>query len=352
MICERCVMDDTAKDFVMYGDGTCKYCQSAAVLLSTVRRKDGEWNVLKREILERPHRKPYDCVLGLSGGVDSSFALYLAVAEGLNPICVHFDNGWNSDEAERNVVDMAKRIDVDLEIFKVDVTKFKELQLAFLRAGVPDLEIPTDHIFVTILYRKAFEYGVKYIIAGSNLATESIVPRCWSKGHYDFAYIKDIDGRFGKRPRLSSYHFRTFRQLKRFQKSIKWTPILNYFQYNREDAKAFLIKRFSFQDSGSKHCDSVYTRFIQSYVLPKRFGFDKRKSYLSSLIVSGQMTREAAVEILKEKPYDNKLMSDDYTKILDGLGVRLLEFEEFLALPLKFYGDYAHYKKDCDTRTL
>lgn len=342
-------MDTTAEEITFDAKGVCNFChyfdQNIKPILD--RARSGEGKKLLDQIVVVIKRagqgKPYDSVLGISGGTDSSYLAHLAAELGLRPLVVHVDTGWNSPESELNVKRLVAKLGLDLEIITVDWEEMRDLQLAFYKASVKNCEIPQDHAFLAALYKKAAEIGVHYILSGGNFATESILPRSWGYNAGDLRHLLAIHKRFGTRPLRK---FPTLSFVERYVyypivRKIKEVRLLNYVPYNRAEAKRILADRYGWQDYGLKHYESVLTRFFQGYYLPTKFGIDKRKAHLSSLILSGQITREEALEELKKPPYPSKEMLErDKAYIAEKLGLSLEEWEEILALPPRDHREF------------
>jgi len=348
-MCTRCVMDTTAEEITFDAEGMCSFCHyfdtSAKPILDRARSGEGRklLDQIVAAIKQSGRGKPYDSVLGISGGTDSSYLAYLATELGLRPLVVHADTGWNTPESEENVRSLVKRLRFDLEIVQVDWEEMRDLQLAFYKAAVKNCEIPQDHAFLAALYHKADQLGVHYILTGGNYASESILPHSWGFNAGDLRHLLAIHRRFGTRP------LRKFPTLG-FGKRYVWYPFvrkirevrpLNYVVYNREEAKKLLKEKYDWQDYGLKHYESVLTRFYQGYYLPAKFGIDKRKAHLSSLILAGQISREQALEELKKLPYSSEAqLQADKAYIAERLGLSLSEWEEILALPPRQHEEF------------
>lgn len=351
-ICARCVMDTTDPEIEFDERGFCQYCRKAeeVLLREPYCLAPDEKRRSLDELVSRVRRdgrgKQYDCVIGVSGGVDSTYVAYCVKELGLRPLAVHLDNGWDSELAVGNIEGVLKRLAIDLYTHVIDWDEFKDLQIAFLKASTPDSEIPTDHAIVSLLYQTAARLGLGYIIAGTNFATECIMPPSWSRGHTDWKYIKAVHSRFGTQP-LRTFPHRTllgeiwYRAVRR----IRWVSFLDYMDYSKEAAMRILQEKLGWRYYGGKHYESIYTRFYQAYILPAKFGFDKRRGHLSSMIVSGQMTRERALEELKEPLYDPLRLKEDKEYVARKLGMTLQAFDSILALPPKRFLDYPSYFK-------
>lgn len=283
----------------------------------------------------------YDCIIGVSGGVDSSYVAYLTKQWGLRPLAVHFDNGWNSELSVKNIEKLLNTLGIDLYTYVIDWEEFRKLQLAFLRASTPDGEIPTDHAILALLYQVASEKKIKYIISGNNVATEGVLPQTWAYGHIDWKYIRTINKRFGGGSLKNYPHITLAKYLYyTFVKGIQMVSILNYVDYNKEQAMQTLQNELGWKYYGGKHYESIYTRFYQGYVLPEKFNIDKRKAHLSALIFSGQLTKEEALNELKKPIYPGDLLSQDMQFLQKKLGLSESQFAEIMALPPKTFKDY------------
>jgi N-acetyl sugar amidotransferase len=296
---------------------------------------------LIREIREAGNGKQYDCIVGVSGGVDSTYTLYLAKKLGLRPLAVHVDNGWDAELAVHNIEKTLKKLEIDLCTLVLDWEEFKDLQVAFLRASVPDGEHPSDHAYQAGVFQKAVDLGVKYILKGANLATEGIMPIKWSYSTQDIRYIKAVYNRFSisklrSYPHFSLYKFFNYRNIKK----IKIPAILNMIDYNKQQAINILQSELDWVYYGGKHYESIYTRFWQGYVLPKKFNIDKRKAHFSTLICSNQMTRAEALEKIKSEPYPEDLMMEDREYVIKKLSLTENEFNDIMNLPKKTFMDY------------
>lgn len=299
-ICNFCVMDSTASEFKKTPTG-CNFCDRARQSLLEI---EGE----KHLLLERIHtmrdvKSEYDCLIGLSGGVDSSYALLKALEMDLRPLCFSVDTGWNDRVADENIMKLVEGFGLPFFRYVIDIPKFLKLQASFLESGTKNVEIPTDHILMAVTMDVAREYGIKTIISGGNVATESIMPESWGYQPRDLTHIKDIYKRFRgeKLGGLPTYSLLRFNWDK-WVLGIKTFYILDYLDYNRADAIKELERRVGFVTTGDKHEENVWTKWFQSFYLYQKFGIDKRKAHLSSLIVSGQLDRATALETLLKNP--------------------------------------------------
>jgi N-acetyl sugar amidotransferase len=283
----------------------------------------------------------YDCIIGVSGGVDSTYTAYLTNKLGLRALAVHFDNGWDSELAVKNIERVLKTLDIDLYTYVVNWPEFRDLQMAFLYASTPDGEIPTDHAINALLWREAARHGVKFIITGMNFATESINVPNWAYGHSDWRYIKDVHTRFGHLP-LGTYPKFTLRYLfyVNVVLGVRTVSLLNYVDYCKETAVSLLQSDLGWIHYGGKHHESIYTRFFQGYILPQKFGIDKRYGHLSDLINSGQMSREQAIDEIRKPPYDPDIQEQDFAYVIKKLGINHEEFDRILNLPSRSFRDF------------
>lgn len=345
-ICTRCIMDTTDPDIQFDENGVCNHCRVYDERVRERLRADEagqqELNRLIAKIKTKGKNKKCDCIIGVSGGVDSTFAAYMVKKLGLRPLAVHLDNGWDSEVAVANLGKALKKLDIDLYTYVVDWEEFKDVQLSFLRASVPDAEIPTDYAIRVVLYQVAAKEGIQSVVSGGNVATEGHLPAKWSYGHVDWKYIRSVHKKFGK-VRLKTFPHRSLLGFlcDILIKRITAISILNYTPYVKKDAMEILEKELDWKYYGGKHYESIYTRFLQAYILPRKFGIDKRKSHLSTLICSGQMTREEALEELKNDPYRNEqMMRKDRGYVLEKLGLSEEEFDTIMSLPIKTFRDY------------
>jgi N-acetyl sugar amidotransferase len=339
-------MDTTDPEIIFDANGVCNHCLE--------HEKQAKQFFLPPEILQRKldnivnkiksdgKNREYDCVLGVSGGVDSTFLAYQAKKLGLRPLAVHFDSGWNSELAVNNIENLLKKLGIDLYTVVVDWEEMRDLQLSFLKASVANADIPTDHAFVAILYKTAAKHNIKYIISGGNFATESILPFSWGYTSKDLRHLKSIQSRFGTM-KLKKYPMLSFVKgylYYPYVKRIRMIRLLNYMSYVKKHAKDIIINELHWRDYGGKHYESVFTRFFQGYYLPTKFGYDKRRAHLSSLILSGQLSREEALEQLKNNEYTEEKIAEDTDFIIKKLRITKQEFMNIMNAPLKSFRDY------------
>lgn len=345
-ICARCLMDTTDPNIVFDENGVCNHCHDHDRLMKqkVVTGKAGEEHLQKLvdEMKRNGRGKPYDCLIGVSGGVDSTYVAYLVKKMGLRPLAVHMDNGWDSELAVKNIEETLKRLGIDLHTEVLDWEEFKGLQVAFLKSSTPDSEIPSDHAIWAVLGNLADKLKVKYIVSGFNVRTETHLPRAWSQGHFDWKYIRSVNQLFG-RGRLKTFpHIGFFTYYRRLLMHRR-VDILNYIDFNKTEAMKILEQELGWRYYGGKHYESIYTRFYQGYILPTKFGYDKRRSHLSSLICSGETTRDAALKELDKPTYQPTMQEEDREYVVKKLGLTDDEFESILNAPKKTFWDYPSY---------
>jgi N-acetyl sugar amidotransferase len=291
-------------------------------------------------------------VIGLSGGVDSTYTAYVVKQLGLRPLAVHLDNGWNSEVAVRNIENLVTRLGIDLHTEVLDWDEFRDLQLAFLRASTPDSEVPTDHAIIATLYRVAKRERIGWIIEGSNIVTEVMLPQTWSRGHGDWKYIRSVGERFGTRPLRTFPHYSMFEGQIGYPKlhGIRRLAVLNYLDYDKPQAIEVMKRELGWEYYGGKHYESVYTRFYQGYILVEKFGFDKRRSHLSCLVNNGRLTRADAVAELGKPTIEPVQLREDRAFVVKKLGISDAEFSSIMALPKKTFWDYPSYEADIAAR--
>ncbi len=349
-MCVRTIMDTTDPRITFDSDGVSNhvhdyeryYAPTVERALSGEAQADLE--AMVAEIKKAGAGKPYDCIVGVSGGVDSTYVLLKAVDLGLRPLAVHFDSGWNSELAVSNIQNLITTLDVDLYTHVVDWREMRDLQLSFFKASIANCDVPTDHAFGWVAYTQAAKYGIKYILSGSNYASESILPQAWGYNSDDDRHLKGIHKRFGK------VKLKTYPVMSLFKRHIYYPLIrgiqtvrpLNLMPYVYKDAKQEIIDRVGWRDYGGKHYESVFTRYFQGYYLPHKFGYDKRLAHYSSLILSGQITRDEALSMLETTNYPEALRRQDHEFIAKKLGVSVDELEEIFAQPNVDYTAYPH----------
>ena len=309
-VCAQCVMDTSAININFDQSGVCNYCKEfisrsgETLSLSSTAQKI-KLDALVSQIKSQGKGRRYDCIVGVSGGVDSSWVLIQAVKLGLRPLAVHMDNGWNSELAQSNIENLVRALGVDLYTHVINWNEYRKLMQAFFDADVIDVELLYDNAMFSVNYKQAKKYSISYILGGMNQATEGIeIPKNWNWFKFDRKNIKSIGAKFGN-IKLSSYPaIGTLDYLYyKFIRKIRWTSILDYMQYNKQLSIDIMVKEYGYKPYPYKHYESVFTRFYQGYILPKKFGVDKRRLHLSTLVMSGQMRRNEALKDLEAIPY-------------------------------------------------
>ena len=343
--CTYCVLDTSVPDIEFDAVGRCQFCRAYDERVKTDLHLDERGQALLATLVEDIKRQgrasDYDCIIGVSGGVDSTYVAYVVKQFGLRPLAVHVDNGWNSELAVQNIEQTLRRLDIDLTTNVLDWNEFRDLQRSFLAAGIANAEIPSDHAIQATLFKAATEHKCRYIITGSNLVTEAILPSSWMYDAHDLRLLKGIQNRFGTLP-LKSFPMISYPRLAWFLlvRRIKFVPILNFVPYDKAAAKQLLIDELAWRDYGGKHYESTYTKFFQGYILPTKFGIDKRKAHLSTLIASGQISRDDALVELGTPPYPPDDLDRDQEYVLKKLGYSESEFEAMMVSPPHRAQDY------------
>ena len=346
--CSRCVMDNSSDPTISFDDnGYCNYCSDALKAKDIVYfpNEIGSTHLEKvfNQLKARRQNFKYDCMLGLSGGLDSSYVAYVGYNYGLRMIAVHIDDGFDTPVTTANIKKICNRYSIDLLIEKPDSVKFADLTKAFIRAGVPNIAIPQDNVLFAYLYRFAKKNNIDYFLNGGNFALESILQKGNSYDASDKKHILSIWRRFGEQyspnalPLFSVFEKKIVYQ---YLHKIKFFRPLNFLDYNAKKAFKTLNESCGFEYYGDKHCESIFTKFMQRYYLPTKFCVDKRKSHYSSMIVSGQMTREDALERLEEPLYNDKDLRSDLNFVLNKLAMDITEFEKIMGELPKSHVDY------------
>ncbi len=338
-------MDTTDPQITFDENGYCNHCTEFAGKRAghsyQGRQSDEALDGIVATLKRDGEGKQYDCIIGLSGGIDSSYVAYIIKQKGLRALAIHLDNGWDSEESVNNIKNIAKLLELDYDSYVLDWEEFKDLQLAFLKASVPEAETPTDIAIPAALHYFAAKYHVKHIISGGNFATEGILPRSWHYNAKDMKYFGYIQKTFGTK-KLKTFPTFGFEKEMYYKlaKGIKITYLLNYVDYAKEDAMELLKEKLGWKFYGGKHYESKYTGFIQSYYLYKKFGIDYRRATLSSQICLGEIERDEALEQLKTEPFDLLKVEIEKQYIGKKLGISQEEFDSIIGLPAKWYWDY------------
>lgn len=339
-------MDTSDPDITFDEQGICSHCHTYRTELPKRvyhgTEAEQRLGALVDAIKNAGRNKAYDCIVGVSGGVDSTYVAYIVKNLGLRPLAIHFDNGWNSELAVSNISKTLDTLGIDLHTYVIDWEEFRSLQIAFLRAATPDGEVPTDHAISALLFNEAAKRGISYIISGMNYATESSAVPAWAYGHMDWRYIRSVNRIFGS-AKLKHYPHIGFLKLAYYSlvRRIRVVAILNYLEYNKAEALTLLQDKLGWQYYGGKHYESVYTRFYQGYILPRKYNVDKRIAHLSALINSGQISRADALAEMEHNAYiSDGLAEDDKIYVQKKLGFKPTEFEAVLALENRSFRDY------------
>lgn len=343
--CTNCVLSTLEDPNIQFdSEGICSYCLSYKrnhkndLVKENKQQLDGVLERIKGDV----NNKKYDSILGISGGVDSTYLALIAKELGLNPLLVHFDNGWNTELAVQNIENVVKKTGFDLFTYVVNWQEFRDLQLSYIRAGVLDWEIPTDHGFFACLYREAAKRNIKYILTGHNYQTEEIMPKGMNWNKMDVANILDIHKKFGTK-KLKTFPYLGFFRYNFYirYKKIERVNLLEKVLYEKEAAKKRIIDVFDWRDYGGKHYENIFTRFYQGYILPEKFKLDKRKAHCSNLILSNQLTKEEAKKELEEPIYNKEQFEDDKEFFLKKMG---LDENEFKSIMKEDPIPHTHYK--------
>ena len=352
-ICTNCVMDTSDSRIKFDENGVCDHCNDFQINVKPNWYPNEEG--LKRlestvsKIKEDGKDRDFDCLLGMSGGVDSSYLLHLAVKElGLRPLVFHVDGGWNSELAVNNIQVMIDKLGLDLYTEVINWEEMKDFQLAYFKSGVPHIDIPQDHAFIATLYNFADKHNIKYILNGGNISTECVRnPMEWLYYGTDMAQINDIRRKFGT-VKMESYPFSPILRHKFYLKYIRKIQVvkpLDNLNYIKEDALKLLAEEYGWTPYPQKHFESRFTKFFEGFWLSERFGFDTRRVQFSSLILTGQLSRQEALEKLKKPAYNIETIKDEFNYIAKKLGITSSKLKEYLKMPKKFYWDYKNQER-------
>lgn len=347
-VCTRCVMDTSAAEIKFDENGICSFCRefqarAGAVLVPDRVLRQAKLDLVVNDIKRRGRGKKYDCVVGVSGGVDSSWVLVNAVRMGLRPLAVHMDNGWNSELAQNNIANLVRGLGVDLLTHVISWPEYRGLMQAFFDADVIDVELLYDNAMLAVNFQQATKINTRYILSGANNATEGMgLPKAWAWCKMDKRNIKDL----GSRQRI---RLRTFPAIGTIEyvwniivRRRRWVWFLDYLDFNKAEALAELQAKFDYKPYPYKHYESVFTRFYQGFILPEKFGVDKRKLHFSNLIMSNQMTREEALEGLRGIPYASEAaLEADKTYFLKKMGWTRAQLDEYIRRPRRSHADFA-----------
>ena len=347
-ICNRCVMDTSDSKIKFNEDGICDHCitfdKEILPNWNYGINKQKEVKEIVKKIKKRSAGNEFDCILGLSGGIDSSFLLHLVVTEyNLRPLVFHVDGGWNSQLATNNIEKLIDKLNLELYTHVVNWNEMQDLQLSFFKSGVPHIDVPQDYAFFSTMYNFASKYNVKTIVTGGNFSTECVRnPKEWMYYQSDTIQLKDIQKKHGKR-KLKEYQLTNILWHKLwlpYIKGVKLIRLIDYMPYNKKEAENILVNNYGFQTYPQKHFESRFTRFYESYWLYERFGYDTRRVQLSSLILTNQMTREEALKELETAPYDKENIIHEFEYVANKLNISTGELRNYFNMPLKTYSDY------------
>jgi N-acetyl sugar amidotransferase len=341
-ICSKCVMDTTDPLIIFNDEGVCNHCLEYDEKIKSINQNTFELDSVIERVKSEGKGRKYDCIIGLSGGVDSTYVAHLVKDLKLRPLAIHLDNGWNSETAVMNVKNTVEKLNIDLITYVINWEEFADIQRSFFLSGTPDVEVPSDHAIFSILRKYAKKFKVKYVINGINFKTESHHVLSWSQGHSDWKYIKSVHKKFGKKKIKTFPHGNIFTILSD-RISNNWINILDYVDYNKDDAKKLIIEKLDWKDYGGKHFESIFTRFYQGYYLKEKFNYDKRKMHLSSLICGNLISREDSLKILKEPSYDPEIQKRDLKFVQKKLRLNKQDWDNIMSTALKSYYDYDSY---------
>lgn len=345
--CTRCILSDSDTKIIDFDkQGVCSYCggydQKIGAFYNQPISPSERLKIKVEEMKSDGKGKKYDCIVGISGGTDSSYLALWAYEQGLRPLVVHMDNGWNTEIAVNNIENICHKLGYDLHTHVINWEEFRDLQLAYLKASVVDIEVLTDHAVQAVIYNLARKYKIKYTLNGYNYATEAIMPNGWTYKKRDFVNIADIYSKFGSGRKLKTFPRTTFWKslFNHWFLKLESIQVLNFIDYNKEKAQEIIKEKLGWRDHGGKHFESVFTKFYQVYILPKKFGIDKRKCHLSNLICSGQITREQALKELELPMYDERLFMEEKEFIFKKFGLSEDSFEAIMKLPVRLHTDF------------
>lgn len=341
--CNFCVLNNASPNInlVIDEEGKCNNCKEYAkiaevTIFRPIEERKREFDLIINSIKKAGKNKKYDCILGISGGVDSSYLAYLAKQEGLRPLVVHFDNGWNSELAVKNIESIIHKLNFELFTYVINWEEFRDIQLSYLKASVVDIEVPTDQFITAVLYELAYKNGIKYILDGNNMSTEFYQGSWnWTFSKFDLVNLLNIHKKYGKiklrkYPKIGIYERFFYNNIY----GLKQVSLLNYLDYNLSDVKEILSEKLDWRDYAGKHYESIFTRFYQGFILPNKFNIDKRRVHLSTLIWSGQITRDQALMILEQPPYPLNIQLDDKQYVCKKLEITELEFDKIMNSPV------------------
>jgi len=345
--CRRCVMHAGAAGFTLDREGNCNYCTELIAKLSdwqpaSAQALSDQLERFTDQVRWAGKGKRYDCIVGVSGGADSAYALYLAKQQGLRPLAVHMDNGWNSELAVNNIENLVRKLGIDLYTHVIDWREYRALQQAFFDADVIDIELLYDNAMLAVNYRLARRNGIRYLLAGTNTSTEGMrIPPNYAWYKFDRKNIRALARRSGANLRSMPTIGVASMVWQRVVGGIEWVSFLDYIDYDKGRCIDVLVKELGYRPYPYKHYESIFTRFYQGYLLPQKFGIDKRRLHFSSLICSGQMTRAQAVALLQQSPYpDAGDLETDIAYFLKKMGWTQADLDAYLRRPARAHDSY------------
>jgi len=339
--CTRCILDTTVSDIWFDSAGVCKYCN----IHDEMEKRhplgiEGQekLELILKKIKQKGKNNKYDCVVGVSGGRDSTYTLLTAIKYGLRPLAVHFDNGWNTDISTENINKTRKKLNFDLVTITANREEYMDLQTAFLKSSTPDTDIPEDFAIYSVLYYIANKHRIKFILNGHSFRTEGTSPISWS--YMDPLYIRSVHKKFGNIKSITSFpHMTLFKLLFYiFIRKIKDIRILEYVEYNKNNVDKVLETELGWKYYGGHHHENHLTRFFQSYYLPQKFNIDKRKTEFSAMIRSNHIFRESALKEIESQP--DTYNKNDIESVITKLGLTEDEFKKIIEAPVKSHDDY------------
>ena len=348
-MCTRCVMDTTDPEITFDEHGVCNHCHEFDEV--TKRRwfpnEEGKRKLAEivAKIKKTGEGQEYDCIIGLSGGVDSSYLAVMIKDYGLRPLVVHVDAGWNSELAVYNIEQVVKYCGFDLHTHVMDWDEIRDLQVSYLKAGIANQDVVQDHAFFASLYHFAVKSSIKYVISGGNIATEGVFPKAWHHAAMDAVNLHAIHKKFGQ---IKLKHYKTINVFQYylyypFIYKMKTVRPLNFMDYDKQKALEFLKTEVGYKEYGRKHGESIFTKFFQNHYLPVKFGYDKRRPHLSSMILSGQLSREDALVELDKPLYDERELKDDLTYIAKKLQISIEELNGYISSPGRDYSEFKNW---------
>jgi N-acetyl sugar amidotransferase len=346
-ICARCILSELDYPEIKFDSkGVCSICSIYDVTAEReIKSGDRGEEAIKSmlgEIIAWGKNKEYDCIIGVSGGVDSTYLVYKAKQWGLRPLIVHVDNGWNTELAVSNIKGIISKLGFDLQTYVIDWEEMRDLQLAFFKASVVDMDLPTDNAYVAAVFKIARERKIKYVLSGHNVVTEGWLPPNFTHFKYDIINMKAIHKQFGTMPLRSFPMLGVLKGWFLFKiAGIKVYSPLNFLNYNKKEVKKLIHDELGWRDYGGKHFENIFTRFYQGHILIEKFKIDKRRSHLSTLVCSGQLTREEALKEIEKSPYPSEeLFEKDKEFFIKKLGLTQAEYAQIMAKPIKSHLDY------------